>query len=100
MTGAQEDLTSRDQVELFPATFPIGIDGTGRPVLVYVATKSWTEDFRLFLERHLPLLGVTPTWTLRIVFAPSVQRAVPDYQRAVYDEMESRLDAQMINDLQ
>jgi hypothetical protein len=55
------DPTTRAQVELFPGTFPIGVDGTGRPVLVYVATKPWTEDFRLFLEGHLPLLAVTPT---------------------------------------
>jgi hypothetical protein len=84
----------------FPGTFPIGVDGTGRTVLLYLATRPWTDDFRSFLDGHLPLLAVAPTWTLRIVFPPSLPRVVPDFRRAVYEELESRLDAQTINDLQ
>jgi hypothetical protein len=75
-----------------PGTFPIGIDATGRVVLVYVATKPWTHDFRSFLIGHLELVSVTPTWTVRAVFPPSLQRVMSDYQRAVNDELESRLD--------
>jgi hypothetical protein len=87
-------------VDLFPGTFPIGLNPMGRVVLVYVATRPWTEDFRAFLDGHLPLLAVAPTWTLRIVFAPSVRRVVPDFQRAVNDQLASRLDAPTVNDLQ
>lgn len=90
------ELPTQDRLDLFPGTFPIGIDATGRAVLVYVATKPWTDDFRSFLVGHLPLLAVTPTWTLRIVFAPSLQRVVPDYQRAAHEELESRLDPQTV----
>jgi hypothetical protein len=93
------ELPDQDRPDLFPGTFPIGIDATGRAVLVYLATRPWTEDFRSFLVRHIPLLAVTQTWTVRIVFAPSLQRVVLDYQRAVHEELESPLDAQTMNDL-
>jgi len=93
------ELSTQDRLDLFPGTFPIGIDATGRAVLVYVATKPWTDEFRSFLVGHLPLLAVTPTWTLRIVFAPSLQRVVADYRRAAHEELESRLEAQAVNDL-
>ena len=41
-----------------------------------------------------------PAWTLRIVFPLSLQRVVPDYERAAHEELESQLDAQTLNDLQ
>ena len=94
------ELPNEDRLDLFPGTFPIGIDAMGRAVLLYIATKPWTDDFRSFLVGHLSLLAVTPTWTLRIVFAPPLQRVVPDYQRAAHEELESRLEAQTVNDLQ
>jgi hypothetical protein len=90
---------SEARLDLFPGTFPIGIDAVGGAVLVYVATKPWTEDFRTFLVGHVDLLAVLPTWTLRVVFPPSLQRFVPAYQRAAHEQLENRLDAQTINDL-
>jgi hypothetical protein len=88
-----------DDTDLLPGTFPIGMDAAGRAVLIYVATKPWTDDFRVFLVGHVPLLAATPFWTLRIVFAPPLRRVVFAYQRAVHEELESRLDARAINDL-
>ena len=88
-----------DRVDLPASTFPIGVDPTGRVVLVYVATKPWTDDFRFFLGAHLRLLTVTETWTLRVVFPPALRRVVVDYRNAVHEELESRLDEQTINDL-
>jgi hypothetical protein len=82
----------QDRSNMFPGTFPIGIDATGRVVLVYVATKPWTNDFRNYLVGHLELLSVPPAWTLRVVFPPALHRVVPDYKRAVCDELENRLD--------
>jgi hypothetical protein len=89
----------QDRPDQCPGTFPIGIDPTSRTVLLYVATVPWTDDFRSFLVGHVGLLSVTPEWTLRVVFAPSLRRAVPDYDRAVHEELESRLDPQALNDL-
>jgi hypothetical protein len=89
----------QDRPDQCLGTFPIGMDATGRAVLLYVATVPWTDDFRSFLVGHVGLLSVTPEWTLRVVFAPSLRRAVPDYDRAVHDELESRLDPQTLNDL-
>jgi hypothetical protein len=94
------ELPAQDTSDLFPGTFPIGIDAMGRAVLMYVVTRPWTDDFRSFLVGHLPLLAVMPTWTLRIVFPQFLGRVVPDYQRAVYEELESRLDSETVNDLQ
>ena len=80
---------SEQRPDLFPGTFPIGIDADGRGVLLYVATKPWTE-----------LLATLPTWTLRAVFPPSLQRFVVEYRRAAFEQLEHRLDAETINDLQ
>jgi hypothetical protein len=87
-----KEMSVQDRPDRFPGTFPIGIDATGRVVPLYVVTKPWTRDFRAFLIGHLELLSVATTWTLRVVFPPSLQRVVPDYRRAVHDELESRLD--------
>lgn len=85
---------------LFPGTFPIGVDAMGGAVLLYVSTKPWTEDFRTFLVGHVDLLAVAPSWTLRVVFPPAIHRFATEYRRAVHEQLESRLDAQTINDLQ
>jgi hypothetical protein len=90
----------QDTSDLFPGASPIGIDTAGRAVVLHVAMKPWTDDFRSFLVGHVPFLAATRTWTLRIVFPTALRRVVPDYQRAVHEELESHLDAQMINDLE
>jgi hypothetical protein len=85
--------------DLLPGTFPIGLDPAGHAVLLYVATVPWTDDLRSFLVGHVGLLAVTSRWTFRIVFPPALQRYVPDYERAVYDELEKRLDPAALNEL-
>jgi hypothetical protein len=88
------------QPELLPRTHLMGTDATGRLVLLYLATVPSTDDFRLFLVDHVRLFSVTPTWLLHIVFPRSLQRVVPDYQRAAHEEVESPLCPNTINDLQ
>jgi hypothetical protein len=83
----------------FPGTFPIGVDRTGRTVLLYLAMKPWTDDFRTFLVGHAALLSATPTWTLRLVFPQSLRRAVAAYQAVVHEELKS-LHADTIRELQ
>jgi hypothetical protein len=89
----------QDAPDLLPGTFPIGIDSVGRAIVIYIATKPWTDDFRSFLVGHVPFLAATRMWTLRILFPSPLRRVVPEYQRAVHEELESRFDAQTINDL-
>jgi hypothetical protein len=83
----------------FPGTFPIGIDATGRVVVMYLATVPWTDDFRAFLVGHTDLLRVTPSWTLRIVFPRLLRRVMDAYQTVVHEELESPLQAGAIHDL-
>jgi hypothetical protein len=93
------EITFQDRRDVFPGTFPIGIDSTGRAVLVYVATAPWSDDFRQFLVGHLRLLSVTPAWTVRIVFPPALQRVISEYKRVVREELESPMLADTVNDL-
>ena len=88
-----------DVANQFPGTFPIGIDPSGHVVLLYVATVPWTDDFRTFLVGHTALLGVTPAWTLRLVFPQPLRHAFAAYQTVVHEELESPLHADTIYDL-
>lgn len=80
-----------DDAALLPGTYPIGLDASGRVVVLFVVTAPWTEDFREFLFGHAPLLAVSPLWTLRLAFPQSLQRVVPDYEAAVREELASPL---------
>lgn len=85
--------------DLLPGTFPIGVDSTGRVLLLYVATVPWTDDFRVFLVGHMALLAVTPRWTVRVVLPPSLQRAKTDYNHALHEELEKPLGPDVLNEL-
>jgi hypothetical protein len=84
----------------FPGTFPIGIDSSGRVVLLYLASTPWTDDFRTFLVGHTALLSVTQSWTLRTLVPQTVQRAVVAYGAAAREERASPLDATTMRELQ
>jgi hypothetical protein len=94
------DGSASTQVEVGPGTFPIGLDADGRLVLIYVARVPWTDDFRAFLDGHLPLLSVVERWTVRVTFPLALQRVMDDYTRACHEQLESRLDAAALMDLQ
>jgi hypothetical protein len=82
-----------------PGTFPIGIDARGHLVVLYVATVPWTDDFRTFLIGHADLLAATPDWTLRLVFAPALRRAVAAYDTVVQEEFQQPLSAERLSEL-
>jgi hypothetical protein len=86
-------------VNQFPGTYPIGIDPSGRVVLLYLGTVPWTDDFRTFLVGHTALLGVAPTWTLRVVVPQPLRRALTAYQTVVHEELENPLEPDKIHDL-
>src|SRR5207244_8606877 len=62
-------------------------------------TVPWTDDFRTFLVGHTALLGVTPAWTLKLVFSQPLRRALAAYQTVIHEELESPLQADTICDL-
>ena len=88
-----------DTAQQWPDTFPIGIDQSGRVVLLYLATVPWTDDFRRFLAGNLGLLSAMPIWTLRLVFPQQLSRALDEYRAVVHEELEMPLKADTIYDL-
>jgi hypothetical protein len=67
--------------------FPIGIDATGRALLLYLVTVPWTEEFRTFLRARATFLCNVPTWTFRLVFPRPLDRAYDSYQQVVHEEL-------------
>jgi hypothetical protein len=71
------------------STFPMGLDPSGRAVLLYIVTALWTDEFRTFLQDHAGGLRVVPSWTLRLVFPRPLDRAYGAYQTVVREERPS-----------
>jgi hypothetical protein len=92
----QPPATVRD----LPGTLPIGIDGNGRVVLLYLGTDSWTDRFRTFLQGHARLLSVAPTWTIRLAFPHPLEHFYSACQSVIHDEFESPLTPDTIGELQ
>jgi hypothetical protein len=88
-----------DVTNQFPGTFPIGVDPSGRVVLLYLSTVPWPDDFRTFVVAHTALLQVTSSWTLRVVFPQSLRRLVGAYEAVVEEELQSPLQAETVYDL-
>lgn len=83
-----------------PGTLPIGIDGNGRVVLLYLATDPWTDRFRTFLQGHARLLRVAPTWTIRLAFPHPLEHFYSACQAVIHDELERPLHPATIGELQ
>ena len=62
--------------------FPIGLDATGRAVLLYLVTVPWTDEFRAFIQAQAMFLRNVPAWTLRLVFPRPLDRAYDSYEKA------------------
>jgi hypothetical protein len=78
---------------------PMGLDPSGRLVLLYVATAPWTADFRRFLQEHAPLLQLLPAWTLRLVFVQPNDRWSDSYQGVIDEELRTPLQPATISEL-
>lgn len=83
----------------FSSPYPIGLDPSGRAVLLYLATVLWTEEFRRFLQARAALLRVVPGWTLRLVFPRPIDRAYEAYQTVIREELQTPLDPATIREL-
>jgi len=84
----------------FASTFPIGREPDGRLVLGYLVTEVWPKRFRRFLQDHVPLLRLAPTWTLRLVFPRPLDRLYDAYQAVIRDELESPIHPGIVRELQ
>jgi hypothetical protein len=82
-----------------PRMFPIGLDPSGRAVVLYLATEPWTDGFRHFLQGHASLLHLVPTWTLRLVFPQPLDRVYDAYQKVIREELETPLHPATIGEL-
>lgn len=58
------------------------------------------ETFRTFLQTHVELLRVAPTWTIRIVFPRPLDHAYDAYQAVIHEELETPLHPATIGELQ
>ncbi len=81
------------------STLPIGIDSSGRVVLLYVATAPWTEGFRTFVQAHAAFLRMVPAWTLRLVFPQPLDRVYAAYQQVVREELDTPLHPATVSEL-
>ena len=93
--GKGDALTTR----YFPERLPIGIHVAGRGVLVYVVTDPWLDEFRVFLERHAPLLRALRAWTLRIVVPPHLPQIGQRAKQVVWNQLLTPLRAEVIDGL-
>jgi hypothetical protein len=96
---APVDRTVSGSRSTFPATYPIGLEPSGRVVLLYLATVPWTEDFRRFLQAHAALLQRVRAWTLRLVFPRPVDHAYEAYHTVIREELETPLHPATIREL-
>jgi hypothetical protein len=93
--GEGDKRTSR----YFPDRLPIGIHPEGRAVLVYVVNEQILDEFRVFLERHAPVLRTLRAWTLRIVVPPDLPKIGQRAKQVVWNQLLTPLRAEVIDEL-
>lgn len=86
-------------VRYFPDRLPIGIHLAGRGVVVYVVTDPFSDEFRVFLERHAALLRALPAWTLRIVVPPHFPDIAQRAKQVVWNQLLTPLRTEMLDEL-
>jgi hypothetical protein len=91
---------ARPRPSSLSSVFPIAVAADGRTLLPYLASEPTTEAFRSFLQTHVELLRVAPTWTIRIVFPRPLDHAYDAYQPVIHDELESPWHSATIGELQ
>jgi hypothetical protein len=87
------------EVCMFPDKVPIGIDLTGRWVIVYLADDAELNPCRAFLQRHADLLAVLPAWTLRFVAPPELETLAARCANLVKEDLASPVRREVIDRL-
>jgi hypothetical protein len=83
----------------FPERLPIGIHPDGRGELVYLVTDATLDEFRVFLERHAPVLRALRAWMLRIVVPPDLPKIGQRAKQVVWNQLLTPLRAEVIDEL-
>jgi len=96
---ATVDVSPARTVGAFRSTFPIGLDPSGRAILLYLVTAPWTDEFRTYLQDHAACLRVIPSWTLCLAFPRPLDRAYGAYQAVIREELETPLHRATIREL-
>jgi hypothetical protein len=91
---------ARPRASSLSSALPIAVAADGGTLLLYLASEPTTETFRSFLQTHVELLRVAPTWTIRIVFPRPLDHAYDAYQAVIHEEFESPLHPVTIGELQ
>jgi hypothetical protein len=68
-------------------------------VLVYAVVDATLDEFRVFLERHAPVLRALPAWTLRIVVPPHLPKIGQRAKQVVWNQLLTPLRAEVIDEL-
>jgi hypothetical protein len=89
----------KQTIRRFPERLPIGIHPEGRGALVYVVTDAILDEFRVFLERHAPLLRALRAWTLRIVVPPDLPKISQRAKQVVWNQLLTPLRIEVIDEL-
>jgi hypothetical protein len=92
-------LTVGRRVRLFPDDVLMGIDGSGRIVLLHLALSSMDGDFRAVLQRYGDLLAALPSWTLRLVFSTAAGYWMDRFQAAFRDELARPIRSSTLDEL-
>jgi hypothetical protein len=87
------------QARYFPDRLPIGVHPSGHVVFVYLHSDPTRDEFRDFLQRHAPLLGNLPTWTIRIVVPARLEGAAQDLQKVAWGQLASPLRDPILTEL-
>ena len=84
---------------LFPDDLPIGVDGTDRPVFLYLVRSPFDDDFRAVLQRYGDLLAALPRWTVRLLVPRQLGRGIGAFQVAFRDELATPLSPTILDEL-
>jgi hypothetical protein len=87
-------------VRYFPDRLPIGYHADGRaPVFVYLIRRWDPFDFRLFLQRHGPLLRSLADWQIRLLVPPHLAGAEERYLTTCWNELATPLAPDALEEL-
>lgn len=86
------------RVRLFPDDLPIGVDGTGRVVFLYLVTTCVDLELQAFVQRLSELLRALPAWTIRLVSPPD-GAGLEASENTVRYELTNQFSPEIIRDL-